>query len=347
MSVNSEQKWRKALLSLDSKLSDAVRNLEESGLQIVLVVSELGTLQGTITDGDIRRGLLRGLDLDSPISHIIHQEALVVPTEMSRSLVVQLMKSNQIRQIPIVDEERRLLGLHLWDETKLEISRPNTLIIMAGGRGIRLGERTQNCPKPLLSIAGKPILEHIIDRAKAEGFVRFVISIHYLGYMIEEYFQNGEKWQVQIDYVREQEPLGTAGAISLLNPRPEIPFVVSNGDILTDIRYGELLDFHLQNRATATMASRLYEHQNPFGVISTRGVEIVGFEEKPTVRSYINAGIYAIDPIALECLGTNTYCNMTTLFERLRVSGKKTVIYPIHEPWLDVGRPEDLERAEK
>ena len=347
MISEQEQEWRKTLLSSEAQISDAVRNLEESGLQIVLVVSNDEILQGTVTDGDIRRGLLRGLDLRSKISSIIHEEALVVPTEIKRSLVVQLMKSNQIRQIPIVDEERRVVGLHLWDETNLSVVRHNTMVIMAGGRGTRLGERTQNCPKPLLPIAGKPILEHIIERSKTEGFTRFVISVHYLGHMIEEYFHQGEKWQVQIDYVREQEPLGTAGAISLLNPRPEIPFIVSNGDILTDIHYGELLDFHIQNRAVATMASRLYEHQNPFGVVSTRGVEIVGFEEKPIVRSYINAGIYVIDPMALECLSTNLYCNMTTLFERLRILGKKTVIYPIHEPWLDVGRPEDLKRAEE
>lgn len=205
---------------------------------------------------------------------------------------------------------------------------------------------TDNCPKPMLPIAGKPMLEHIIERAKADGFTRFVFATHYLAHMIEEYFGDGSRWQIEIGYLREQEPLGTAGALSLLNPRPELPFVVSNGDVLTDIRYSELLDFHVRHGAAATMAVRLYEWQHPFGVVKTSGLDIVGFEEKPVARTHVNAGIYVVEPIGLESLARGERCDMPVLFERLAVCGSRTVVYPMHEPWLDVGRPGEYEQAQ-
>jgi len=219
------------------------------------------------------------------------------------------------------------------------------MVIMAGGMGTRLRPHTENCPKPLLPVAGKPMLEHIIEHAKLEGFSHFVLAIHYLGHMIEEHFGNGERLGVQIDYLREQSPLGTAGALGLLNPRPDAAFVVTNGDVITDIHYGELLDFHLRHNAAATMAVRVHEWQHPFGVVQTQGIEIVGFEEKPVARTHINAGVYALEPDALNALAADTRCDMPALFERLQEQSKRTVAYPMHEPWLDVGRPDDLERA--
>ena len=270
-------------------------------------------LEGTICDGDIRRGLLKGLDLNSPIASVIHRNALVVPPEMARGLVLQLMVANKIQQVPVVDEQHHVVGLHLWDEINTPPTRPNLMVIMAGGMGTRLLPHTENCPKPLLPVAGKPMLEHIIDRAKLEGFDHFVLAIHYLGHMIEAHFGNGERLGVQIDYLREETPLGTAGALGLLRPPPAAPFVVTNGDVITDIHYGELLDFHTRHSSTATMAVRLHEWQHPFGVVQTQGIEIVGFEEKPIARSHINAGIYALDPTALSVLTADAHCDMPTL----------------------------------
>lgn len=337
--------WRKALLPADATLQKAIRNLDETALQIALVISKDGVLVGTITDGDIRRGLLRGLDLNSSIDSIIHREPLVVPPRLGRDTVLQLMQANKVHQLPVVDEDRRVVGLHLWDEVIVPGLRPNLMVIMAGGQGTRLRPHTENCPKPLLPVGGKPMLEHIIERAKAEGFQRFVVAIHYLGHMIEDYFGNGSRWQVQIDYLREKSPLGTAGGIGLLNPRPEVPFVISNGDVLTDIRYSELLDFHCHHRASATMAVRLHEWQHPFGVVRTRGVDIIGFEEKPIARSHINAGVYVLEPGALDVLTAGEHCDMPVLFSRLQEQNARTIVYPMHEPWLDVGRVDDLERA--
>ena len=189
------------------------------------------------------------------------------------------------------------------------------------------------------------MLEHIIDRAKLEGFNYFVLAVHYLGHMIEEHFGNGESLGVQIDYLREETPLGTAGALGLLSPLPNAPFVVTNGDVITDIHYGELLDFHIRHTAAATMAVGIHEWQHPFGVVHTQGVEIVGFEEKPIARSHINAGVYVIDPMVLSLLTADAHCDMPTLFERLQAKAQLTAAYPMHEPWLDVGRPDDLKQA--
>jgi dTDP-glucose pyrophosphorylase len=344
---SSEQIWRQAILPVSATIGQAIRNLDKIAIKIVLIANEEGVLEGTISDGDIRRGLLKGLDMNSPLSSVIHRNALVVPPELARELVLQLMVANKIQQIPVVDEQHHVVGLHLWDEITTPPARPNLMVIMAGGMGTRLRPYTENCPKPLLPVAGKPMLEHIIERAKLEGFNHFVLAIHYLGHMIEEYFANGERLGVHIDYLREETPLGTAGALGLLNPLPNEPFVVTNGDVITDIRYGELLDFHMRYAAAATMAVRVHEWQHPFGVVQTQGVEIVGFEEKPIARSHINAGVYALNPSALKALSSGLHCDMPTLFERLQAEKQRTVAYPMHEPWLDVGRPDDLDRAQK
>jgi NDP-sugar pyrophosphorylase family protein len=255
------------------------------------------------------------------------------------------MGANKIQQIPIVTELRQVVGVHLWDEITALPARSNLMIIMAGGMGTRLRPYTETCPKPLLPVAGKPMLEHIIERAKLEGFSHFVLAVHYLGHMIQSHFGNGGQLGVQIDYLNEKSPLGTAGALGLLSPRPGAPFVVTNGDVITDIHYGELLDFHIRHNAMATMAVRMHEWQHPFGVVQTRGIEIVGFEEKPVARSHINAGVYALEPHALNMLSQDAHCDMPTLFERLQAKAMRTVAYPMHEPWLDVGRPDDLNRA--
>ncbi len=342
----SENIWHQAILPANATIQQVIHNLDQVKIKIVIVANDAGKLEGTVSDGDIRRGLLRGLDLSSPITSIIHRNALVVPPDMGREMVMQLMVANKIQQIPVVDDHHHIVGLHLWNEISTPPKRSNLMVIMAGGLGTRLRPHTESCPKPLLHVAGKPMLEHIIERAKLEGFSHFVLSINYLGHMIEDYFGNGERLGVQLDYLREKSPLGTAGALGLLNPRPSAPFVVTNGDVITDIRYGELLDFHIRHEATATMAVRVHEWQHPFGVVQTQGVDIIGFEEKPVTRSHINAGVYALAPDALNVLSAEAYCDMPVLFERLQAKAKRTVAYPMHEPWLDVGRPDDLVLAQ-
>jgi NDP-sugar pyrophosphorylase family protein len=270
---------------------------------------------------------------------------MVVPPHMSHEMALNLMKANVISALPIIDENRHVVGLHLLNDLLVASSLLNTMIIMAGGQGSRLRPHTENCPKPLIPVAGKPMMQHIIERAKSQGISKMIISVHYLGEMIQDYFGDGSKFGMDISYIVEDHPLGTAGAISLINTRPDLPFIVTNGDVLTDINYAELLDFHNRHNACGTMAVRLHEWQHQFGVVNINGVNIVGFEEKPITRSYINAGIYVLQPQALDFLGEGQYCDMPTLFSRLRDKGNTTIVYPMHEPWLDVGRPSDLIEA--
>ncbi len=341
----TENIWHKAIVAPNATIQQVISNLDQVAIKICLIVNPTGALVGTLSDGDIRRGLLKGLGLASPIDSIVQHDPLVVPPDLSRELVMQLMAANKIHQIPVVNDQHQVVGLHLWDDITTPPERPNLMVIMAGGMGTRLRPYTETCPKPLLPVAGKPMLEHIIERAKLEGFSHFALAVHYLGYMIEEHFGNGDSLDVQIDYLREQSPLGTAGALGLLRPRPDEAFVVTNGDVITDIRYGELLDFHLRHKAAATMAVRVHEWQHPFGVVQTKGIDIVGIEEKPVARSHINAGVYALSPETLCELKTDERCDMPMLFERLQAAAQRTVAYPMHEPWLDVGRPDDLAAA--
>jgi dTDP-glucose pyrophosphorylase len=342
-----DNRWREAILPITATIEQVVRNLDQVAIKIVMIVDEKGGLAGTVSDGDIRRGLLKGLTFVSSIVDVVHRNPLVVPPEVDRELVKQLMVANKIQQIPVVNEQRHVVGLHLWDEISTAAALPNLMVVMAGGMGTRLRPHTEKCPKPLLPIAGKPMLEHIVERAKLEGIHNFVFAIHYLGHMIEEHFGDGTALGVKIDYLREQAPLGTAGALSLLLSRPKATFVVTNGDVITDIHYGELIDFHNRHGAVATMAVRVHEWQHPFGVVHTQGVEIVGFEEKPVARTRINAGVYALDPGALDVLKEDEQCDMPTLFERLQSVGRRTVAFPMHEPWLDVGRPDDLQAVRR
>jgi dTDP-glucose pyrophosphorylase/predicted transcriptional regulator len=338
--------WTDVVLSTKSSVGRVVQVLNDTGLRIVLIVDEDGILVGTISDGDIRRGLLKCLDLKSDIESIIHYNPLVVTPELSRNTVSKLMVVNKVQQIPIINEKNQVIGLHIWDEMSLTYDKSNIIVIMAGGRGIRLHPQTENCPKPMLLLADKPILEHIIMNAKLEGFSYFVIAIHYLGNVIEDYFGDVKKLGVKIEYLRENSPLGTAGALSLLNPPPINPIIVTNGDIISDIKYAEILEFHAKNESTATMAVRLHEYKNPFGVVQTQGFEIIGYDEKPIKRDYINAGVYVLEPSTLRNLPYNSHYNMPDLFEVLRRLKSTVIAYPIHEPWIDIGQPRELKTAD-
>lgn len=339
--------WRKAILSIDSSIEQGVGCLNNSALKIALVVDSNGHLVGTLSDGDIRRSLLKGLSMQSPIINSINIRPLIVPSNMPRNMVLQLMLANKVQQIPVVDDHMRLLGLHVWDDYQLPSLRENAMVIMAGGRGIRLMPHTKNCPKPMVLVDGKPILEHIIIRAIAEGFNHFFLATHYLSHIIEDHFGDGGNFGVRIEYLKEDSPLGTAGALGLLPERPKSSFVVTNGDVISAIKYSELLDFHLLHEGAATMAVQSYEMHHQFGVVKIEGIEISGFEEKPVYRTNINAGIYVLSPDALKEIKLNEPIDMPTLFEKLRAKGGRTLAYPLHESWIDIGRTEDLVRANK
>jgi dTDP-glucose pyrophosphorylase/predicted transcriptional regulator len=337
--------WTKTLLSPVGSIGDAIKILNDTALRIVLVADSDLKLVGTVTDGDIRRGLLRDLTLASPISEVINTKPIVVPQNFAREVVLEIMSSHKIFQIPVVDEGLKLVGLHVRNEQNTHAARDNVVVIMAGGKGTRLLPKTEKMPKPMLRLGVKPILEHIIERAKAEGFSRFVLAIHHLGEVIEEYFGDGKSLGVNISYVKEKTPLGTAGALSLIEPKPSQPIIVTNGDVLTDVKYGDILDFHNHSNGKATMAVQVREWQNPYGVVNTDGIEITNYEEKPVTRTLINAGVYVVNPTVLGLLTSSTPCDMPLLFELARAKGMKTVAYLAHESWIDVGTHEDFNLA--
>ena len=337
--------WHATLLPPSATVHAAIQVLSEVSLRIVLVVDSRGRLIGTVSDGDIRRALLRGLDLGAPLAKILHRSPLVTHDGIKSEAIVRLMLANEVQQIPIVDGLRRVVGLHVWDILSRTRLRPNLIVVMAGGEGRRLRPFTKDRPKPLVEVGGKPILEHILLKAKAEGFDRFAFAVRHLGGMIEDYFENGKRWGVNITYLREKKPLGTAGAIRLLAKPPKEAILVTNGDVLADFQYGDLVDFHVRQGAEATMAVRAHEWQNPYGVVETQGLEIIAFREKPLVRTQINAGVYVLSPEACRSIPKGDRCNMPELFTKLQKGKSRVLAYPLHEPWMDIGNPEDLHRA--
>lgn len=338
----NDKNWRKCILSPKDSVRSAIDNLIASSARIVLVVNDDGLFAGTVSDGDIRRGLLKGVGLESQLSEIVKSSAIVAPPEMPRESIKQLMLTHKIQQIPIVDRQGKLQGLHEWDSLEASVLRENLFVVMAGGEGKRLLPHTLDTAKPMVLIHGKPMLEHILVRAKTNGFRNFVLMVHHLSQTIEDYFGDGSRWSVNITYVREEKPLGTAGGLAQLSVVEGEAIVVTNGDVICDLNYSDLLQFHLDNHATGTMAVRQHELTHPFGVVSLEGLKILGIEEKPVHKSYINAGVYVISSGAIQLLNTGSFINMTDFFAILVSRGENVCAYPIHESWIDVGRPEDL-----
>lgn len=336
---------QKYSLAPTASIRSAIENLNETGIKICLIVSQKNVLLGVVGDGDIRRGMLRGLDLDAPVSEITNTHPVIARHDMSRSDILELMKTMEVQQLPIVDQNGEVIGLQDWNGALSKVQIQNTMVIMAGGIGRRLMPHTKYCPKPMLLVDGKPILEHIIDNAIEQGFKKIILSVGYLAHMIENYFGDGENKKITITYTREEEPLGTAGALSLINEKIEGPMLVTNGDIFTDINYMDIIDFHFRNKADATMVVKQYVWQHPFGVIEMDGFDIIKIIEKPTYKSHINTGIYVLNPTVLDGLKKNKYIDMPTFFKNLNIQSFKTVAFPIHESWIDIGEHDNLEKV--
>jgi dTDP-glucose pyrophosphorylase len=339
--------WTVTLTAPGRDLHAAIVALDRAGQQILLVVDDTRRLLGTLTDGDVRRALLRGLPLTARVEEAMFRTPMVVGPDLDRAAVLNLMRVNKLRQLPIVDATGRVTGLHVWDQVLAAPARDNIVVLMAGGFGKRMMPFTETVPKPMLEVGGKPLLQHAVERAHADGFRRFLISLHYLPDVIRSHFGDGRAFDVDIDYILEDTPLGTAGALSLMRNRPAEPILVANGDVLTDVRLSDMLEFHRAQGAAATMAVREHQYHNPFGVVQTDGMLITGFEEKPVWRTRINAGIYVLSPQTLDVLTPGEHCNMPTLFDRVRETGGRTIVYPMHETWMDVGNPQDLARANR
>jgi NDP-sugar pyrophosphorylase family protein len=255
------------------------------------------------------------------------------------------MKTKQLRQIPVLDEDRRVVGLEVWDELVEIRERDNLVVFMAGGLGTRLHPLTKDRPKPLLKVGNKPVLETILDNCKAYGFHRFVIAVNYKAEMVQEYFGDGSRWGVNISYLREEKRLGTAGALGLLSERPIQPILVMNADVLTKVNLQQLMNFHTDHRSIATMCVREYDFQVPYGVVKIDRHCLLAIEEKPISRFFVNAGIYVLEPEVLDLVGRDEQIDMPTVFEKVISLRREVVAFPIREYWLDIGKMDDYERA--
>lgn len=320
----------------------ALELIDRSAIGILLVLDAAGKLMGTITDGDVRRGLLRGLKLDDVGIEVVNASPVRVDVASTRSEVAAIMSERSIRHLPIVEDDK-VVGLWL-NESKSNTSRLPA-VLMAGGLGTRLGDLTQDTPKPLIDVGGQPILGHIISHLKKAGVENVMITTRYLAEKIETHFGNGEDWGVNIEYIREQERLGTAGALKKLEGRVHSPFLVMNGDLLTDFNVAEMLSFHEENGAHMTVGVRHYAIRVPFGVVEVDGLRISGISEKPTFDFFVNAGVYIVSPELLPLIEADRLFDITELMERGLEKGKEIISFPIFEDWLDVGRPEDLSVA--
>ncbi|MDA9274295.1 nucleotidyltransferase family protein [Gammaproteobacteria bacterium] len=338
---------RSFILKEDSTIIDVISNLNDTGYLICVITGQSDELLGTITDGDIRRGLLDGKTLADSATQIMVDHPIFAYVDSTAEQNKNLITQHKIKQLPIVDQQNRIQALYIPEGDAHVVKKNNPILIMAGGFGKRMLPLTADVPKPMLEISGKPILEHIICNARSQGFYSFFISIHYLGEKIIDYFGDGSKWDVQIEYLKEDQPLGTAGCLTLFDSRPDIPFIVTNGDLFSDINFSSILNFHDSNNAAATMAVKRQQLQNPFGVVTTEGAEIVNIEEKPINTSYVNSGVYVLDPNNLNLLPQNSYFDMPDFFMLLKNNSKKIVAFPIHESWEDVGRPLDLQKVNK
>lgn len=337
--------WKNCILAETLTLKEAISVLNEVGTQILLVVDSQNKLLGTVTDGDIRRVLLGGADLAITLKSMVNRNPITLAPSATEDEIFHAMKVNNILQIPITDDYGKILDLYLWKDFQKIEQFGNYILIMAGGKGERLHPETFEQPKPLLEVAGKPILQHIIENSVRSGFTNFIISINYLGDKIKDFFGSGEKLGVQIQYVEEITPLGTAGALGKIKDLVADAFVVINGDLITNINLADMLKFHKANLASATMAVKPHEIQNPFGVVTTSGDQIISYDEKPNYRSLVNAGIYVFNSNVSTFIPQDRYVDMPEVFQTIIDMGMKVVAFPVHESWSDIGRPEDLARA--
>ena len=335
----------------DSSIREAMTCIDHNNAQIALVVDEEFSLLDTITDGDVRRAILAGVDLDTPVSELRgrraaspYTEPVTAPLGTGPSALVRLMNERGVRQLPLLDESHRVVGVATLRQLSDSPDLPLQAVVMAGGYGTRLRPLTEDLPKPMLPVGDKPLLEFIVEQLRDAGVSVVNVTTHYKSKMISDHFKDGSDFGVAIRYIEEEKPLGTAGALSLLE-KTESPLLVINGDIVTRVDFRAMLDFHEEHEADMTVALRQYEITVPYGVVECDGASIVGISEKPSIKHFISAGIYLLNPYILEYIPSDEPYDMPELVNHLKAAGRRVVGFPITEYWLDIGQIEDYERA--
>jgi dTDP-glucose pyrophosphorylase/predicted transcriptional regulator len=330
-------------------LKDVLKIIDQSSKQICLVLDENKKLLGTISDGDIRRALLRNISLNDTIENVYFKNPTVANINDSKEAILNICKIKKIHQIPIVDNNHVIVGLEILDELIGESIKQNKVVLMVGGLGTRLQLLTDSTPKPMLPVGGKPILQTIVEKFVNYGFVEIIMCIGYKSNMIQDFFEDGSKFGANIKYIHEEKRLGTVGALSLLTntKRPKEPFFVMNGDLLTNINFDHLLNFHLSNHGEATMCVREFDFQVPYGVVNIEDGKVKDIDEKPTHKFFVSAGIYVLNPLCIDIIPKNKHYDMPSLFEKMIENNDRVISFPLHEYWLDIGQIDEYNRANK
>lgn len=337
---------KKFIVQNSATVLATIKFITDTGSRFAIVVDENQKLQGVVTDGDIRKGILGGLDLNSSVINIMNKNPKYLLQGYSHSELIRTLKKHKIKQLPVVDINFKVVDVFANNDSLLGIERLNPVVLMAGGLGSRLGDLTSSCPKPLLKIGDKPILEIILENFIEYGFTNFYFSVNYMSEQIEDFFKDGSDWGVSISYIRETKKLGTAGGLGLAEFNNDQPIIIMNGDLLTKVDFGHLLDFHEHSKSEGTMCVRKYDFQVPYGVIEAEDDNISRIVEKPVHAFFVNAGIYVLNQGLIRFIQKNEYMDMTTLFELAKSRNNKLKVFPIHEYWLDIGRLEDFEKAQ-
>ena len=337
----------KIKLTMSSTIKEALNIIESGAIQIALVVDSKNKLLGTVTDGDIRRGLLDGLNLDSNIESIVYTSPITAKESDSKLKILEKAIEKKLHQIPIVNDENIVIGIKEISELLKPVKRINKVVLMVGGLGTRLRPLTYDTPKPMLNVGNQPILKTIVEKFVEYGFVNIVMCVNYKSKVIQDYFKDGSDFGINIEYIEEDKRMGTAGALSLLKESPQDDFFVMNGDLLTNVNFEHLLNYHIMNKSVATMCVREYEYQVPYGVIEIDNQLISSIVEKPVHKFFVNAGIYILSPSVLKHIPKDTFFDMPSLYDALIKQKEKVVSFPIHEYWLDVGKMSDFEKAQQ
>lgn len=339
--------WKKTLLLSRENIASAVETLNLSEMHIVLVVDDNSRLLGTVTDGDIRRAMADGYSMQSCVTEIMEKTPTTINQGDERSRALQLMREKALLGLPVVNSEGNVVGLEVMQDYAFGSPRANSVLLMAGGFGRRLYPLTRDVPKSLLKVGNKPILEIIVEQITKAGFSKFFLSVHYKAEQVRKHFGDGRRWGVAIEYLDEKDPLGTAGALGLLDADEiKTPLLMMNGDLLTQLDFGQLVDYHVSQGGVATMCVREYEFQIPYGVVQGDGTQVQDITEKPVQKFFVNAGIYVLEPeLVAQCKGGQAK-DMPDLLRTTVRSGGKVNMFPIHEYWLDIGMMEEYQRAQ-
>jgi len=337
----------KIKLTAESTIRDALVVIDSGAVKFAIVVDEEDRLIGTLTDGDIRRSLLAGKELESSIRDIYFREPTVANIRNTKKEIINICTAKKIYQVPIVDDAGKVVSIDILDELLKPEVHPNKVVLMVGGLGTRLKPLTNVTPKPMLHVGGKPILETIVENFAGYGFTNIVMCVNYKSQIIQDYFGDGSQYGVKIEYIFEENQMGTAGALSLLPEPLTDPFFVMNGDLLTKVNFEHMLDFHLSGKATATMGVREYDFQVPYGVVNIMDGQIQSIEEKPVHKFFVSAGMYILDPECIDLIPQSEFYDMPTLFEKMIALGLNTTSFPLREYWLDIGRIEEYEKANR